>query len=76
MDVYITKLRKPLKEDPSIEIINIHGKGLQAHHARGVTPPGTPSAPSGFAGRAGGSTRKKPPRAGQYVGLRGAALSV
>ena len=27
MDVYITKLRKHLKDDPSIEIINIHGKG-------------------------------------------------
>ena len=27
MDVYITKLRKHLKADPSIEIINIHGKG-------------------------------------------------
>ena len=29
MDVYITKLRKHLKEDPSIEIINIHGKGYK-----------------------------------------------
>ena len=29
MDVYITKLRKKLKEDPSIEIINIHGKGYK-----------------------------------------------
>ena len=29
MDVYITKLRKLLKEDPSIEIINIHGKGYK-----------------------------------------------
>lgn len=29
MDVYITKLRKILKEDPSIEIINIHGKGYK-----------------------------------------------
>jgi DNA-binding response OmpR family regulator len=29
MDVYITKLRKYLKEDPSIEIINIHGKGFR-----------------------------------------------
>ena len=28
MDVYITKLRKHLKEDDSIEIINIHGKRL------------------------------------------------
>ncbi|MCR5394980.1 MAG: response regulator transcription factor [Bacteroidales bacterium] len=29
MDVYITKLRKHLKSDPSIEIINIHGKGYK-----------------------------------------------
>ena len=29
MDVYITKLRKHLKEDDSLEIINIHGKGYK-----------------------------------------------
>ena len=29
MDVYITKLRKKLKDDPNIEIINIHGKGYK-----------------------------------------------
>lgn len=29
MDVYITKLRKHLKEDPSVEIINVHGKGYK-----------------------------------------------
>ena len=29
MDVYITKLRKLLKDDPMIEIINIHGKGYK-----------------------------------------------
>lgn len=29
MDVYITKLRKHLREDPQIEIINIHGKGYK-----------------------------------------------
>ncbi len=29
MDVYITKLRKHLKDDPSIEILNIHGKGYK-----------------------------------------------
>ena len=29
MDVYITKLRKILKADPEIEIINIHGKGYK-----------------------------------------------
>ena len=28
-DDYITKLRKHLKADPSIEIINIHGKGYK-----------------------------------------------
>lgn len=29
MDVYITKLRKLFKDDPNIEIINIHGKGYK-----------------------------------------------
>jgi two-component system OmpR family response regulator len=29
MDVFITKLRKYLKDDPSIDIINIHGKGFR-----------------------------------------------
>ena len=29
MDVYITKLRKYLKDDPSIQIINVHGKGYK-----------------------------------------------
>lgn len=29
MDVYITKLRKYLKADPSIQILNIHGKGYK-----------------------------------------------
>jgi DNA-binding response OmpR family regulator len=29
MDVYITKLRKYLKDDPAVEIINIHGKGYR-----------------------------------------------
>lgn len=29
MDVYIAKLRKLLKEDPSIEIMNVHGKGFK-----------------------------------------------
>ena len=29
MDVYITKLRKHLRADPSVEIINIHGKGYK-----------------------------------------------
>lgn len=29
MDVYITKLRKHLKDDDSIEIINVHGKGYK-----------------------------------------------
>jgi DNA-binding response OmpR family regulator len=29
MDVYITKLRKYLKADPSIELINVHGVGFK-----------------------------------------------
>ena len=29
MDVYITKLRKHLKDDPEIEINNVHGKGYR-----------------------------------------------
>lgn len=29
MDVYITKLRKLLKDDPEVEVINIHGKGYK-----------------------------------------------
>lgn len=29
MDVYITKLRKYLKDDPAIQIMNIHGKGYK-----------------------------------------------
>lgn len=29
MDVYIAKLRKYLKEDPQVEIVNIHGKGFR-----------------------------------------------
>ncbi|MBL0129224.1 MAG: response regulator transcription factor [Flavobacteriales bacterium] len=29
MDVYIAKLRKYLRDDPSLEIINIHGKGFR-----------------------------------------------
>ncbi|MBQ0094883.1 MAG: response regulator transcription factor [Bacteroidaceae bacterium] len=29
MDVYITKLRKHLKDDETVEIINIHGKGYK-----------------------------------------------
>lgn len=29
MDVYITKLRKYLKDDPSITILNVHGKGYK-----------------------------------------------
>lgn len=29
MDVYITKLRKFLSEDPSLNIKNIHGAGFQ-----------------------------------------------
>jgi len=29
MDVFVTRLRKYLKEDPKVEIINIHGKGFK-----------------------------------------------
>lgn len=29
MDVYLSRLRKYLKEDPNVEIINIHGKGYK-----------------------------------------------
>lgn len=29
MDVYITKLRKHLRDDPSVEINNVHGKGYR-----------------------------------------------
>lgn len=29
MDVYITKLRKILRKDPAVEIINVHGKGYK-----------------------------------------------
>lgn len=29
MDVYVTKLRKYLKGDPSIEILNVHGVGFK-----------------------------------------------
>lgn len=31
MDVYVAKIRKYLKEDPNVEIINIHGKGFKLH---------------------------------------------
>ncbi|MFM9004304.1 MAG: winged helix-turn-helix domain-containing protein, partial [Flavobacteriales bacterium] len=29
MDVYIAKIRKHLREDSSVEILNIHGKGFK-----------------------------------------------
>jgi two-component system, OmpR family, response regulator len=29
MDVFITKLRKYLKDDPTLEIVNIHGNGFR-----------------------------------------------
>jgi DNA-binding response OmpR family regulator len=29
MDVYITKLRKYLKDDPEVELINVHGVGFK-----------------------------------------------
>src|SRR3989339_653551 len=33
MDVYVTKLRKYLKEDSSLEIVNIHGSGFMLKEA-------------------------------------------
>lgn len=36
MDVYITKLRKHLKQDPQVEINNVHGKGYRL-----IVPDGT-----------------------------------
>jgi DNA-binding response OmpR family regulator len=32
MDVYITKLRKYLKADPTVEIVNVHGVGFKLSH--------------------------------------------
>jgi len=29
MDVYVTKLRKYLKADPDIELLNVHGVGFK-----------------------------------------------
>lgn len=29
MDVFLSKLRKYLKEDPNVEIVNVHGKGYK-----------------------------------------------
>ena len=29
MDVYIAKLRKYLKKDKNVEIVNVHGKGFK-----------------------------------------------
>lgn len=36
MDVYIAKLRKYLREDPTVEIINIHGQGYRLCAQNGV----------------------------------------
>ena len=36
MDVYIAKLRKYLKEDPAVEIINIHGQGYRLCSNNGI----------------------------------------
>ena len=35
MDVFITKLRKYVKDDPDIEIVNIHGNGFRLNVERG-----------------------------------------
>jgi DNA-binding response OmpR family regulator len=29
MDVYITKLRKYFKDDPDVDIVNVHGVGFK-----------------------------------------------
>ncbi len=29
MDVYMTKLRKMFKDDPKVQIINLHGEGFK-----------------------------------------------
>jgi DNA-binding response OmpR family regulator len=29
MDVFLSKIRKYLKDDPTVEIINVHGKGYK-----------------------------------------------
>jgi DNA-binding response OmpR family regulator len=29
MDVYVAKLRKYLKEDPNVELVNVHGTGFK-----------------------------------------------
>jgi DNA-binding response OmpR family regulator len=29
MDVFLSKIRKYLKDDPSVEIINVHGRGYK-----------------------------------------------
>ena len=34
MDVFITKLRKYLKDDPNLEIVNIHGNGFRLNVER------------------------------------------
>ncbi|MEO8587964.1 MAG: response regulator transcription factor [Flavobacteriales bacterium] len=36
MDVYIAKLRKYLREDPGVEIINVHGRGFRLIAKEGV----------------------------------------
>lgn len=36
MDVYVTKLRKYLKEDSNVQIINIHGKGFKLYVEKGA----------------------------------------
>ena len=37
MDVFITRLRKLLKNDPSVEIQNIYGTGFKLSITRGTT---------------------------------------
>jgi DNA-binding response OmpR family regulator len=35
MDVFVTKLRKYLRDDPNVEIVNIHGNGFMLKVAHG-----------------------------------------
>lgn len=38
MDVFISKLRKYLKDDPSVQIVNYHGVGFKLEIAQAVSP--------------------------------------
>jgi DNA-binding response OmpR family regulator len=38
MDVFISKLRKYLKDDPTVQIVNYHGVGFKLEIAQAVSP--------------------------------------